>query len=62
MAEIARLESELADPAIHHRDRSAYGEIARRLADAKRDLCAAEERWLELEARREAAERKEHAK
>ena len=61
LAEIARSESELADPAIHRRDRTAYAEIAQRLAEAKRDLSAAEERWLDLEAKREASERKESA-
>jgi len=61
MAEIARSESELADPAIHRRDHAAYAEIAQRLAEAKRSLTAAEERWLELEAKRESGERKESA-
>ena len=61
MAEIARSESELADPAIHRRDHAAYAEIAQRLAEAKRSLTAAEERWLELEAKRESGERKENA-
>jgi len=61
MAEIARSESKLADPAIHRRDHAAYAEIAQRLAEAKRSLTAAEERWLELEAKRESGERKESA-
>ena len=58
-AEIARLESELADPAAHRPDRAAYAEIARRLSETRSELTAAEERWLELEAKREAGERKE---
>jgi ATP-binding cassette subfamily F protein uup len=57
--EIARAEAELAGPAQH--DREAITDIAHRLAAAKKKLTAAEERWLELEARREAAERKEGA-
>jgi ABC transport system ATP-binding/permease protein len=59
-AEIARLESELADPATHRRERAAYADIARRLSESRSELAAAEERWLELEAKREAGERKEH--
>jgi ATP-binding cassette subfamily F protein uup len=59
VAEIAAAESGLADPA--KRERSAIAEIAKRLARAKHDLTAAEERWLELEAKREAAERKKDA-
>ncbi len=61
MGEVARAESELANPSIHRRDRSAYAEIAQRLAETKRALTEAEERWLELEAKREAAQRKEGA-
>ena len=59
-AEIARLESELADPAAHRRERAAYADIARRLSESRGELTTAEERWLELEAKREAGERKEH--
>jgi len=59
MAEIARAETELADPA--KRERHAIAGIAGRLAEARQKLTAAEERWLELEAKREAAERKKDA-
>ena len=59
MAEIAKAEAELAAPA--QRDRNAIAGIAERLAAAKDRLGAVEERWLELEARREAVERKEGA-
>lgn len=58
-AEIAKAETELGDPA--RRERQAIAEIARRLAQAKQKLHEAEERWLELEAKREAAARKESA-
>ena len=57
MAEVARAESELADPA--RRERHTIAEIAQRLATAKQNLTAAEERWLELEAKREDAQRKD---
>jgi ABC transport system ATP-binding/permease protein len=59
LAEIAKAEAELAAPA--QRDRNAIAGIAERLAAARDRLGAAEERWLELEARREAVERKEGA-
>jgi ABC transport system ATP-binding/permease protein len=59
MAEIAHAEAGLSAPGKHDRDKIA--ETAKRLAAAKQKLTAAEERWLELEAKREAAERKESA-
>jgi ATP-binding cassette subfamily F protein uup len=60
-AAAATLEAELADPAIYGPDRTRYEEVAARHARAKQALHTAEERWLELEAKREAAERKEPA-
>src|SRR5215472_3530072 len=52
--DIAALEQALADPALYGRDRAGYEAKAARLATAKRELAAAEERWLELEGKREA--------
>ena len=52
----AGLEQALADPALYGRDRAGYEAKAARLAAAKRELAAAEERWLELEGKREALE------
>ena len=60
-AQAVALEADLADPGFYRRDRQAYEDAAARLGNTKRDLAAAEERWLELEARREADERKEPA-
>ena len=54
--DIAGLEQALADPALYGRDRAGYEAKAARLATAKRELAAAEERWLELEGKREALE------
>jgi len=59
MAEVAKAENELANQA--RRERHTIAEIAQRLAAAKQNLTAAEERWLELEAKREDAQRKEGA-
>ena len=54
--DIAALEQALADPTLYGRDRAGYEAKAARLATAKRELAAAEERWLELEGKREALE------
>jgi ATP-binding cassette subfamily F protein uup len=54
--DIAVLEQALADPALYGRDRTGYEAKAARLATAKQELAAAEERWLELEGKREALE------
>ncbi len=59
MAEVRRLEAALADPDLHRRDRSVLAEAAQRLAETRHTLTRAEERWLDLEAKREAVERKE---
>jgi len=61
MAEVSRLEMALADPELHRRDRSVLAEAAQDLAETRHALTQAEERWLELEAKREAVERKEGA-
>ena len=48
------LERKLADPELFGRDRVAFDTAMEQLAAAKAALAAAEEAWLELEARREA--------
>lgn len=55
-SDIGRLETALGDPGLYGRDRPRYEAIAARLAGARQELAAAEERWLELEAKREALE------
>ena len=52
--EIAALERALADPGLYGRDRSAFDAATTRLDAARRALAAAEERWLELEEKRES--------
>ena len=52
-AEIAALEGKLADPALYGRDPKAFADVAGRLDALRTDLAAAEERWLELEMKRE---------
>jgi ATP-binding cassette subfamily F protein uup len=51
--ELATLEKALADPGLYGRDRAGYEAKAARLGAAKQALAAAEERWLELEHKRE---------
>ncbi len=51
--ELARLERKLADPDLYARDRAAFETVSARLAEARRELEAAEERWLELEEKPE---------
>jgi ATP-binding cassette subfamily F protein uup len=53
---MATLETALADPGLYGRDPTAFDRFGRALAAAKDQLAAAEEEWLELEARREALE------
>jgi ATP-binding cassette subfamily F protein uup len=52
--EIPRLEAALATPEFYQRDRTAFEATAAELQDARDALARAEERWLELEERREA--------
>jgi ABC transport system ATP-binding/permease protein len=56
-AERDALEARLADPTLYERDRAAFDEATRRIGDVRARLEAAEERWLELEMRREALAR-----
>ena len=60
--ELATLEKALADPGLYGRDRAGYEAKAARLAAAKQALAAAEERWLELEHKREELVREALAK
>jgi ABC transport system ATP-binding/permease protein len=53
-AKVGKLESKLADPTLYKKDPADFAETTRALADCRAELSAAEERWLELEAEREA--------
>jgi ABC transport system ATP-binding/permease protein len=55
-AEIAKLEGELSDPALYSRDPARFQKYAARADAARAELAAAEERWLELETKREEAQ------
>ena len=52
----AELEKVLADPDLFARDAAAYEAAARKLAEVGDAIAAAEDRWLDLEARRERLE------
>ena len=54
-AEVARLSRQLADPDLYARDPARFAAIGTALAAAQANLTAAEEEWLALELRREAA-------
>ncbi len=53
-ADIARHEATLADPGLFARDRKAFDRATANAERARSLLAAAEEEWLELEAKREA--------
>ncbi|MBX9460930.1 MAG: ABC-F family ATP-binding cassette domain-containing protein [Brevundimonas sp.] len=53
-ADIARHEATLADPDLYARDRKAFDRATANADRARALLAAAEEEWLELEAKREA--------
>ncbi|MBF0664087.1 MAG: ABC-F family ATP-binding cassette domain-containing protein [Brevundimonas sp.] len=53
-ADIARHEATLADPDLYARDRKAFDRATANAERARSLLAAAEEEWLELEAKREA--------
>jgi ATP-binding cassette subfamily F protein uup len=55
--EIARLEADLGDPGLYSRDPARFQKFAARADAARVELAEAEERWLELEARREESGR-----
>jgi ATP-binding cassette subfamily F protein uup len=55
-AELAGLRERLADQSFYARDPQGFDAAAKRLSAAETDLTAAEDMWLELEVRREAAE------
>ncbi len=55
-AEIAKLGTLLADPGLYARDPDRFAKATRAMADRQDALAQAEEEWLDLEARREAAE------
>jgi len=52
--DIARHDAALADPDLYARDRKAFDRATANAARARSLLAAAEEEWLELEAKREA--------
>jgi ATP-binding cassette subfamily F protein uup len=52
--EIASLETRLADPDLFARDAAAFQAAADRLSAANGERAVVEERWLELELKREA--------
>jgi len=52
--EIAKLEAELADPALYTRDPARFTKTNDRLEQARGELATAEERWLDLEMKKEA--------
>jgi ATP-binding cassette subfamily F protein uup len=56
-AEIAALESQLADQTMFARDAKAFEAAAMRLGAARDELAAAEHQWLELEMLREQLEK-----
>jgi ATP-binding cassette subfamily F protein uup len=61
-SEMARLEAHLADPTLYSKDPEAFAKVTASLDETRRELAAAEERWLELESRREALEAERNGK
>jgi len=55
-AELSGLRERLADPGLYARDPKGFDAAAQRLTAAEAEMAAAEDAWLELELRREAAE------
>ena len=51
--EVARLEEQLADPGLYSRDPESFTKAGKKLEALQEELAAAEERWLELEEKRE---------
>ncbi len=56
--EIGALQAKIADSGFYARDPKAFSAASARLGEAQTALAAAEERWLELEMRREELERR----
>jgi len=54
--EVAKLEERLADPTLYGKAPEVFARITAALNKKRRELEQAEERWLELESRREALE------
>lgn len=52
-AEIEKLEADLADPELYSKDAGRFEKLTARLSDARQELEAAEETWLEIEALKE---------
>ena len=52
-SEISDAERALADPDLYTRDAEAFHKLSAGLDRLKAELAAAEERWLELELKRE---------
>ena len=52
--EIAALEARIADPGLFARDKTVFEAAVVRLDAAKSEIGRAEERWLEVEIKREA--------
>ena len=55
-ARIRGLQQQLADPGLYARDRAAFMQTSVALASEQSELSAAEQKWLELEIRREDIE------
>jgi len=55
-AEIARLQRRLADPDLYRKDPAGFARLTDQLGQSEKALATAEERWLELEMRRETLE------
>ena len=55
-ANVNLLEQRLADPTLYKKDPSGFAKLTEAVAAKRAELAAAEERWLELEAAREALE------
>ena len=55
-ARIRSLQQQLADPGLYARDRAAFTQASATLAAAQSEVSAVEQKWLELEIRREEIE------
>ena len=55
-ARIRSLQQQLADPGLYARDRAAFTQASATLAAAQSEVSAVEQKWLELEIRREKIE------